>query len=161
MPINHPNFIPEHVYEDAARQAAAASAGYRLVSTQDVIDGKVDGRPIWGCLYTEAITSGFGGRAVPCDFKAPLGSKEQQAHAATAHKRKLSPAERKQAERDAELRRVQPDSWPCVHCDAPMHPGEQHLCPGVKDPNRVLPHQQQVNEWQREGLKAALKELGE
>jgi hypothetical protein len=54
---------------------------------------------------------------------------------------------------------IQPSTLPCVHCDTDLHPGIMHLCPGVKDADRVLPHQQQVNEWQKSGLKRALADL--
>jgi hypothetical protein len=128
-----------------------------LPTTADVISGKVDGRPLWTCLHVDIIGTRWNGRSVPCDHRSPLGSPEQKNHVETAHKRTLTKDELERRQSDAT---IQPSEWPCIHCDAPLSPSSGvHYCPGTPNPDRVLPHARSVNEWQKAGLKAALKEL--
>ncbi len=93
-----------------------------------------------------------------CNFVAPWNSREATRHHAT-HRRKLTDADRRRLENDAAIGRIQPYTWPCTHCDAPLTPGVVHYCPGSKDPDRVLPHQQQVAAFHKAGLAATLEEL--
>ncbi len=133
-----------------------------LPTTRDVISGKVDGRPEWICLATETTGGPLRSMTRPCDFRAPLGSKEQIRHAESAHTRKPTTKDRRQAEENqAKANAIFPDRILCALCDRDdLKPGEVHRCPGSPNADKVTPADQAVSDWKRAGLVQALDELG-
>jgi hypothetical protein len=149
---NHVNVVTAADIENMRR-----TNGPQAVDARDIISGKVDGRPTFHCAHTESDPRWLGSQ-VACTFTAPFGSKEQLKHV-DSHRRKLSAAEKKQAE-DFEARRraIYVTSVECG-CGRIMKPGDPaHACNLVREtgPTSV---DVAAAAFRRAGLAAALKEL--
>jgi hypothetical protein len=147
---NHVNVVTAADIENMRR-----TNGPQAVDARDIISGKVDGRPTFHCGHVESDPR-WRGSQVACTFTAPFGSKEQLNH---SHRRKLSAAEKRQAE-DFEARRraIYVTSVECG-CGRVMKPGDPpHACNLVPE---IGPMSIDVSAaaFQREGLKRALAEL--
>jgi hypothetical protein len=131
--------------------------GPQAVDARDIISGKVDGRPTFHCGHTESDPRWLGSQ-VACTFTAPLGSKEQLKHV-DSHRRKLSAAEKKQAENfEARRRAIYVTSVECG-CGRIMKPGDPpHACNGVRETG-PMSIDVGANEFLKAGLRRALAEL--
>jgi hypothetical protein len=156
MPISdfNPNFVPEHMLEDARR----GSLGPSVPTAQEVIArGGVPAT--WHCCHVDADPRWLGSQ-VACRFEAPLGSKAQARHT-SAHAHKPTAEERRRAEIDeANRRAIYATSIECG-CGRVMKPGDPpHACNGVREtgPTSI---DVAAAAFKRQGLREALADLGE